>query len=95
MPHSLVKVKKASWAKCLTLPLIHPSQPKPIDNLPIFPRLTRLRPSTDKLLPFLSYLRLLEQYFPSLAPNLDSIFEYNSLPVVFSMEDASNGGWRQ
>jgi hypothetical protein len=46
-----------------------------------------LRPSIDKLLPFVSYLKLLEKYFPGYMPVVGSIFEINSLPYVFTREE--------
>jgi hypothetical protein len=47
----------------------------------------------DKLLPFVSYLKLLDRYFPGWAPTKDSIFQMNDLPLVFSRE--SEGGWSE
>jgi hypothetical protein len=74
IPHTFVKFKKQSWTKCLNLPLMHPSSPKSINEFPIMPRISKLNPSVDKLLPFVSFIKLLEQYFPNLLPSIDSIF---------------------
>jgi hypothetical protein len=42
------------------------------------------------LLPFVSYLKLLDKYFPGFMPAIGSVFEANGLPVVFAKEE---GGW--
>lgn len=94
IPHTLIKFKKQSWTKCINLPLMHPSAPKTIDQYPILPRINKLNPSIDKLLPFVSYVKLLEQYFPNLLPSIDSIFQYNNLPYVFVEEDNGYGSWK-
>jgi hypothetical protein len=39
IPHSYVKIKNDAWKDCLTLPLLHPSQPKTINNHFIFPKI--------------------------------------------------------
>lgn len=65
---------------------MHPSQPKKIGEYPILPQLEPLQPNIDKLLPFVSYLKLLEKYFPGYYPTKGSIFQMNDLPVVFSRE---------
>jgi hypothetical protein len=72
---------------------MHPSQPKFINNLPILPKIEILQPNIDKLLPFVSYLKLLDKYFPGFAPTIDSVFQINDLPLVFSREEGS--GWNE
>lgn len=64
IPHSFLKIKKHTWTKCLNRPLLHASQPQTISDLPILPRITKFRPSIDKLMSFVSFLKLLEQYAP-------------------------------
>lgn len=72
IPHCFVKVKKSCWARsffCENMlasstnsntaalaPLPHPSQPKAICSLPLIPRITKHRPSIDKLQIFVSFL---------------------------------------
>lgn len=84
IPHSYIKIKNEEWKDCLTLPLLHPSQPKPINNHLILNKIEVLRPGIDKLLPFVSYLKLLDKYFPGFMPVIGSIFEINGLPLVFA-----------
>jgi hypothetical protein len=43
----------------MNLPIIHPSVPKTINELAIIPRITKLTPSIDKLLPFVSLIKQL------------------------------------
>lgn len=59
IPHTFIKFKKQSWTKCLNLPILHPSAPKTINELPIIPRITKLNPSIDKLMPFVSLIKML------------------------------------
>ena len=40
----------------------------------------------DKLLPFVSYLKLLDKYFPGYTPTIGSIFQMNNLPFVLSKD---------
>ena len=89
IPHTFIKVKKYAWAKSLSKSLLHPCHPKLINNLPLLPRLTKYKPSIDKLAPFVSYLKMLEDFLPDSYPTIDSIFEYNGSPYVFVQE----GGW--
>jgi hypothetical protein len=57
IPHCLVKIKKNCWAKTFNdniinataSPILHPSQPKTVCSLPIIPRISKHRPSIDKL----------------------------------------------
>jgi hypothetical protein len=93
IPHSYVKIKKEMWRSCFGLPLMHPAQPKFIGNLPIMPKIELLQPNIDKLLPFVSYLKLLDKYFPGFSPTIDSVFQINDLPLVFSREEGS--GWNE
>ena len=84
IPHSYIKIKNEEWKDCLALPLLHPSQPKPINTHLILNKIEVLRPGIDKLLPFVSYLKLLDKYFPGFMPVIGSIFEFNGLPLVFA-----------
>lgn len=89
IPHTYIKIKKYSWTKSMGKGILHPCQPKTISHLPILPRITKFKPSLEKLQPFVSYIKTLEQVCPGSYPSMDSIFEYNQLPYVFVQE----GGW--
>ena len=64
IPHTFIKIKKYSWLKSLNKPILHPSQPKTVNNLPILPRITKFKPSIEKLPTFVSYIKAVEEYFP-------------------------------
>lgn len=78
IPHSFVKTKKMSWARALNRPLNHPSQPRTISELPLIPRITAYHPSPDKLMPFISFMKMLEDITPDTSPlpmpTIESIF---------------------
>jgi hypothetical protein len=86
IPHSYLKIKNEAWKNCLSFPILHPSQPKLLNNYPIMPRIQLLKPNINKILAFVSYLKLLDKYFPRFSPIIGSIFEINGLPLVFSKE---------
>jgi hypothetical protein len=86
IPHSYLKVKNEQWEKCLSFPLMHPSQPKCIGDCPIIPQIEPFQPGLDKLLPFVSYLKLLDKYFPGYSPNKHSIFQIGDMPFVLSKD---------
>jgi hypothetical protein len=82
------------WQSCFSLPLLHPSQPRFIsDRLPILPRIAPLLPSPDHLAPLLAYLQLLDKFFPAFSPTVDSIFQLNHYPLIFSREEGA--GWNE
>ena len=39
IPHSFLKISNDAWKECLKFPLMHPAQPRMINNLSIMPRL--------------------------------------------------------
>ena len=89
IPHSYIKIKKEGWKNCLSFPLMHPAQPKCITDKPILPQLEPLTPNPDKLRPFVSYLKLLDKYFPGYLPTKHSIFQMNNQPLVLTIQGES------
>ena len=93
IPHSYLKIKDQVWTKCLSFPLMHPSQPKTIGQVTIIPQAQMFEPGIDKLLPFVSYIKLLDKYFPGYMPSKQSIFQINDMPFVMSKDCQTN--WSQ
>lgn len=95
IPHTYIKcTRDNSWLEGINKPLLHASHPKTIENLPLLPPLTLLRPRPEHVPTLLSFLGCLHKKYPNHSPQTNSIFESRGRLVIFTKESwLADIGW--